>query len=118
MSTEPRTPTRPSTVTMLSRVLASTRDVGELELLLYQIWTAGELRDASQRLEVAAELLEGHTYEEIAGQTGASSATISRVRRLLDRGAGALERALQRVGRGSLPATRRRWAASRTDALE
>lgn len=118
MTNDHATPRSPSTLTLLAHVLASTRDAEELEQLLYQIWTAGELRDASQRLEVAAELLEGHTYETIAGRTGASSATISRVRRALDRGEGTLEHALHRVGRGTLSVPRRRWASGGTDLLD
>lgn len=118
MSTKRRTVSHPETLNLLVRVLASTRDSAELEQILYQVWTAGELRDASQRLEVAAQLLEGYTYESIAGRTGASSATISRVRRALDRGEGTLDRALNRVGRANLSIPRRRWMSSGTDLLD
>ncbi len=97
---------------LLTRVLASCRDPRELENLLREVWTPGELRDAAQRVEVAAQLLEGSTYEMIAQLTGASTATISRVRRSIERGEGTLEKALLRVGRGESGRYRRRaWVA-------
>lgn len=51
------------------------------------ICTIKELKDLSQRLEVARMLKEGRTYIEIADKTGASTATISRVNRSLYYGA-------------------------------
>lgn len=45
--------------------------------------TVNELLSLSQRFEVAAMLREKKTYLEIAGKTGASTATISRVNRSL-----------------------------------
>lgn len=97
---------------LLTRTLASCRDPRELENLLREVWTPGELRDAVQRVEVAAQLLEGSTYEMIAQLTGASTATISRVRRSIERGEGTLEKSLLRVGRGEGGRYhRRRWVA-------
>ncbi len=97
---------------LLTRVLTSCRDPRELENLVREVWTPGELRDAAQRVEVAAQLLEGSTYEMIAQITGASTATISRVRRSIERGEGTLEKALLRVGRGEAGRYRRRtWVA-------
>ncbi|MDA8344157.1 MAG: YerC/YecD family TrpR-related protein [Thermaerobacter sp.] len=95
----------------MTRVVAAARTPEELESLLTEVWTPGELRDAAQRVEVAAQLLEGNTYEVIAQQTGASTATISRVRRSLERGAGMLEHSLQRVGRAGVHYARRHWAS-------
>ncbi len=106
---------RPHSLDLLTRVLASCRDPKELENLLREVWTPGELRDAAQRVEVAAQLLEGSTYETIAQLTGASTATISRVRRSIERGEGTLERSLMRVGRGEGGRYRRRsWVAGGT----
>ncbi len=49
--------------------------------------TIAEIKSMAQRMEVAV-LLNGHeTYQEIAGKTGASTATISRVNRALTYGA-------------------------------
>ena len=51
------------------------------------ICTIAEVKSMAQRLEVAMQLRRGVTYQEIARQTGASSATISRVNRALLYGA-------------------------------
>ena len=50
-----------------------------------------ELRAIEQRYHVARMLNEGHIYTTILEQTGASSATISRVNRSLQYGAGGYE---------------------------
>ena len=51
------------------------------------ICTLSELGAISQRMMVAQMLDEGMTYGDIAGKTGASTATISRVNRCLHFGA-------------------------------
>ena len=55
--------------------------------------TPGELRSMEQRFDVATYLLQDQVYLEILEKTGASSATISRVRRnILDNEAGGMMR--------------------------
>ena len=49
--------------------------------------TINEIRDMSQRLEVARMLEAGEKYDQIEKETGASTATISRVKRCLKYGA-------------------------------
>ena len=51
------------------------------------ICTVAELKSIAQRLQVAKMLQGSYTYGEIASQTGASTATISRVKRALYYGA-------------------------------
>ncbi len=51
------------------------------------ICTVAELKSLAQRLEVAKMLRENRTYGEISSRTGASTATISRVKRALNYGA-------------------------------
>ncbi len=51
------------------------------------ICTVAELKSLGQRLEVAKMLEANRTYAEIAEKTGASTATISRVKRALNYGA-------------------------------
>lgn len=58
------------------------------------ICTIAEVKSMAQRLEVAVLLRERVTYQEIARQTGASSATISRVNRALLYGADGYSRVL------------------------
>ena len=48
--------------------------------------TVPELRALSQRIHVAKMLSEKRVYSDIVAQTGASTATISRVKRSLDYG--------------------------------
>ena len=58
------------------------------------ICTIAELKSMAQRIEVARMLRAGVTYQEIAKETGASSATISRVNRALLYGADGYRRVL------------------------
>ncbi|OFW81448.1 MAG: hypothetical protein A2201_07865 [Alicyclobacillus sp. RIFOXYA1_FULL_53_8] len=48
--------------------------------------TVGEIKSLAQRLEVARMLRDGQTYHKIESETGASTATISRVKRCLHYG--------------------------------
>jgi len=56
-----------------------------------------ELRAIEQRFLVAKMLSEGHVYNTILEQTGASSATISRVNRSLHYGKGGYDIAFERL---------------------
>ena len=58
------------------------------------ICTIAEVKSMAQRIEVARLLRAGVTYQEIAKETGASSATISRVDRALLYGADGYRRVL------------------------
>lgn len=58
------------------------------------VCTIAELKSMAQRIQVAAELRRGVTYQEIERETGASSATISRVNRALQYGADGYRRVL------------------------
>lgn len=58
------------------------------ESFFSDLCTIKELQDMSQRLWVAKELRAGKSYQEISRQTGASTATISRVNRCLNYGSG------------------------------
>ena len=65
-----------------------------------------ELRTMEQRYDVAGCLTEGKVYAEIRRETGASSATVSRVNRMLNYGTGAVAESVQYDLRqaGKLPA--------------
>ena len=60
--------------------------------------TIPEIKSISQRLEVAWLLAKKETYQRIADETGASSATISRVNRALIYGADGYRRVLEAMG--------------------
>ncbi len=58
--------------------------------------TVNEFRSLAMRYHVAVMLSEGHTYQDIAEKTGASTATISRINRSLQYGADGYKMALER----------------------
>jgi TrpR-related protein YerC/YecD len=76
------------------------RDLEDCYRFFEDVMTAGELSAIAQRLQVAAMLDEGATYQEVATATGASSATISRVNRCLHYGADGYRRMIDRVKAG------------------
>ena len=59
--------------------------------------TVNEIIDMSQRLDVAKNLLEGKTFNQIGKETGASSATISRVNKCVLYGGGGYKRVIARL---------------------
>lgn len=59
--------------------------------------TIGEIKSLAQRLEVARMLRKGYTYHQIEEETGASTATISRVKRCLHYGSDGYETVLNRA---------------------
>ncbi len=81
----------------LCRALLSLKDREEVYCLLEDIATIGEIKALAQRLEVARLLSEGHTYPEIAKETGARTATISRVKKFLEYGADGYKLVLDRI---------------------
>lgn len=71
----------------LFEAILSLKDKEQCYKFFEDICTISELKAMSQRLEVARMLDEGCIYEEIVEKTGASTATISRVKRCLVYGA-------------------------------
>ncbi|MGI6486097.1 MAG: hypothetical protein GX759_07730 [Thermoanaerobacterales bacterium] len=63
------------------------------------ICTIGEVQSMAQRLQVAEMLRQGCKYTDIVDVTGASTATISRVKRFLDYGANGYKIILERLNR-------------------
>lgn len=59
--------------------------------------TVGEVESLVQRLEVARMLQEGFTYQDIETETGASTATISRVKRCFHDGHGGYRLVIDRM---------------------
>ena len=72
----------------LYRAILTLKTEEECYNFFQDLCTISELRSMEQRYEVAALLDSGMIYSEILGQTGASSATISRVNRSLQYGRG------------------------------
>ena len=69
----------------------------ECEALFDDLCTKTELASISQRLVVAKMLSEKKVYSDIVAQTGASTATISRVNRSLQYGSNGYEVLFQRI---------------------
>ncbi len=61
------------------------------------VCTVNEVLSISQRFAVARMLKENHTYLEVAQETGASTATISRVNRSLNYGNDSYDMVLKRM---------------------
>ena len=59
--------------------------------------TIKEIKDMSQRLEAAVLLYNGSNYQTITDKLGLSTATISRVNKCLNYGAGGYKAALERL---------------------
>ncbi len=60
--------------------------------------TEKEILDIAQRLKAARMLAAGSSYTAVSAETGMSTATISRVSKALDKGAGGYTLVLQRMG--------------------
>ncbi|MDA8195133.1 MAG: YerC/YecD family TrpR-related protein [Thermaerobacter sp.] len=76
-------------------LLLRTRD--ECYAFFEDILTVSEIQSIAQRMAVARMLDEGQRYEDIERVTGASSATISRVKRCLSFGADGYRIVLDRM---------------------
>ena len=72
----------------LFKAILRLESVEDCRKFFEDVCTIKELEDVAQRLEVARLLSEGKNYQEICQTTGASTATISRVNKCLNYGAG------------------------------
>ncbi len=80
----------------LYKAILSLRTPEECVAFFEDLCTMSELAAMEQRFQVAKSLYAGKIYNEILAETGASSATISRVNRTLQYGNGAYELAFSR----------------------
>ncbi len=67
----------------------------EVYAFLEDVASIAEIKSMAQRLEAARLLSESKTYSEVVKATGASTATISRVKKCLDYGAGGYQSVLK-----------------------
>ena len=89
---------RTDEVKELFDAIASLENNEEYYAFFEDICTANEILSIAQRLEVAKMLYQNKTYIEIARETGASTATISRVNRSLGYGNGSYDFVFERMG--------------------
>ncbi len=71
----------------LFEAILSLKDLEECYRFFEDVCTIKEIKSISQRLQVAKLLKLEKTYNEIEKETGASTATISRINRVLNYGA-------------------------------
>jgi len=81
----------------LYKAVLSIESVEECGNFFADICTVKELQDLSQRFQVARLLKAGRSYQEISKETGASTATISRVNRSLCYGSGGYKSVLEKT---------------------
>ena len=86
-------------IDFLYRGILSLQTREECYAFFEDICTIKELQAMAQRLRVAAQLRDNKTYNEIQAETGASSATISRVNKCLLYGDGGYATVLERMGK-------------------
>lgn len=84
-------------VDMLARAFLSIESEEDCYRLFEDLFTIREVQDLAQRLEVAQMLNRKATYTEIVEKTGVSTATIGRVNRALNYGAGGYQRVLEKL---------------------
>ena len=93
--TEKNTSWRDEQTDNLCRAFLKLNDVDEVYNFLEDLATIGEIKSMAQRLEVARLLSMSKKYPEVVSETGASTATISRVKKCLKYGAGGYKSVLK-----------------------
>ena len=81
----------------LFKAILQLKDIDECYRFFDDLCTISEIQSLAQRLEVAHLLRLKKTYESIKKETGASTATISRVRRAFDYGNEGYDEMLSRL---------------------
>jgi TrpR-related protein YerC/YecD len=84
-------------IEQLFSAILQLRNMDECYRFFEDLCTVGEMKSLAQRLEVARMLRTGYTYNQIESETGASTATISRVKRCLHYGTDGYNLVLERL---------------------
>lgn len=84
-------------VRRLFRSILTLENMEECNNFFVDLCTVNEIKAMAQRLEVARMLTLGNTYTQIEQKTGASTATISRVKRFLKYGCNGYRVAFDRL---------------------
>jgi TrpR-related protein YerC/YecD len=82
---------------LLVKALLTLKNEDDAYRLLDDLCTISEIKAMAQRIQVAWQLSQDITYNTIASNTGASTATISRVKRCLNYGADGYKRILENM---------------------
>lgn len=81
----------------LFNAILTLKNLDECYAFFEDVCTIKEIQSISQRFTVAQMLTEGKVYSDIVAETGASTATISRVNRSLNYGNDAYRTAFERL---------------------
>lgn len=81
----------------LFKAILTLKNTDECREFFTDLCTISELKSMSQRMEVALMLKGGSVYTDIAEETGASTATISRVNRCINYGEGGYNLVIDRM---------------------
>lgn len=92
---------RTSLTDRLCQAVLSLDSVEECYQFFEDACTIKEIQEIAQRLEVARLLRTGKPYNDVAKETGASTATISRVNKCLSYGSGGYDIVLERLNNGN-----------------
>jgi TrpR-related protein YerC/YecD len=81
----------------LFQAVLKLKNLEDCYIFFDDLCTVNEIQSLAQRLEVAKMLRQGYTYHKIETETGASTATISRVKRCLNYGNDGYKLVLDRI---------------------
>lgn len=82
---------------LLFEAILKLESLDEAHRFFNDLMTVNEIASLGQRLQVAQMLSKGYTYQHIEKETGASTATISRVKRSLNYGNDGLKVVLEKI---------------------
>ena len=85
-----------ASVDRLFETILGLKDIDECRAFFEDVCTIKEITDMSQRLDTAYLIDEGLSYQAISERIGVSTATISRVSRCLNYGAGGYRAVIDR----------------------
>ena len=88
---------RSESIDRLFKAVALLETEEECAAFFDDICTIQEIQDMAQRLDTALLLDKGLNYQEISKQVGVSTATISRVSKCVNYGAGGYKTAIERL---------------------
>ena len=89
-------PINNASVDRLFETILSLNDINECRAFFDDVCTIKEITDMAQRLDTAYLIDEGLSYQSISEKIGVSTATISRVSRCLNYGAGGYRAVIDR----------------------
>ncbi|MBE6729416.1 MAG: TrpR YerC/YecD [Ruminococcaceae bacterium] len=93
------TPSEKKTAELFYEAILSLDNDVECADFFKDVCTTKELLSIAQRYMVAKMLRERRVYSDIVKETGASTATVSRVKRMMSDGTGAVNKILERTNK-------------------